>query len=126
MLAREVSYLNFRYYKVEKLSKEEQEAQGEDAQYTGTWVENISLKPVEGEEDTAGKETKQSQKDSISMPRAVEISLGVYVSLKPGQEVEDEDERELVYLPPMIVPLNTGIEFIRTTLEENEETDDSA
>jgi hypothetical protein len=48
--------------------------------------------------------------NKISLPRAVEITIGVTPQPKPGEEVADE-ELEPVFSPPIIVLLNSGMEF---------------
>lgn len=124
-LARDVSYLKFRYYKVDPLTEEEKELEGEDAKkYKGDWVDSLYINQLEKPTDETGEApSTKNDKNQISVPRAVEVSLGLYLAPLPGEEEQDEEERETIELPPTVVPLHSGIEFIRHELEDDEKED---
>ena len=58
--------------------------------------------------------------NKISLPRAVEITIGVTPQPKPGEEEVDE-ELEPVFSPSILVLLNSGMEFALPVIEK--ETD---
>ena len=129
MLAKDVSYLKFRYYKSRKPTPEElsvlrnqttnQSAQtNQPVQYIDEWVntipldygQNINLPTGANPATTPPVEDLQSK---ISSPRAVEISIGLKEPQIPGRR---EDLR-LIYLPPMIIPFHAGGQVVRPPRE---------
>ncbi|MFQ5443667.1 MAG: prepilin-type N-terminal cleavage/methylation domain-containing protein [Nitrospinales bacterium] len=126
VLAEDVTYLRFRYYKMEKLTTEEKEELEDTTQtHTGEWVDTIIVKADENSpgELLSEKETRLNyeNKFKISLPRAVEMTLSLAESTVPGHE----DDAEILALPPTIIPLNSGTEFARPVLEEVEEDEAS-
>jgi len=111
MLAKNVAYLKFRYYQMEKIPQNEQEAQpNPDITHRGIWVEEVfaeGIGTVTDEEKERDERLGITASSKISLPRAVEISLG----LKDTSEKDKKDDIDLVYTPPIIIPLNSGIEF---------------
>ena len=114
VLAENVAQMKFRYYKMKKLSP--QKAGGSDQnslQFAGEWVNQILTDPFNlsrNSSATTNPILKFEKNNKISLPRAVEISIGVIPVAKPGEEVEVED-LEPVFSPPIIVLLHSGIEF---------------
>jgi prepilin-type N-terminal cleavage/methylation domain-containing protein len=125
MLAKNVAYLKFRYYQMELIPKNEQESQpNPDITHRGIWIEEVfaeGIGNVTEEEKERDERLGITASTKISLPRAVEISLG----LKDTRQKEDKkDDVELVYAPPIIIPLNSGIEFALPLPKE--ETDEKA
>lgn len=133
MLAKDVSYLRFRYYKSRKLSAEELKAQKDNAQnaqnnkpilYIDEWATEIPLTYTINIDQSASEPGKPpapvvDQQSKISTPRAIEISIGLKEQQIPGKT----EEPGVIYLPPMIVPLNAGTQITRPPLEvKNEKT----
>ncbi len=126
LLAKNVSDLSFRYYKVDKLSQEELEFQeDEKVKFQGEWIDEVIFQVEEVQDEinsaarTQVKENKIDKKD-ITMPRAIEVSLSLTPVARPGKE-DDEEETKPIELPTVIIPFNNGIEFIRTVVETDEE-----
>ncbi|PIQ98905.1 MAG: hypothetical protein COV66_13475 [Nitrospinae bacterium CG11_big_fil_rev_8_21_14_0_20_45_15] len=113
MLAKNVAYLKFRYYQMEMIPKNEQESQpNPDITHRGVWVEEVfaeGIGNVTEEEKERDERLGITASSKISLPRAVEISLGLKDT--SHNEKEKKDDIDLVYTPPIIIPLNSGIEF---------------
>ena len=108
VLAKDVSYLNFRYYKSRKMTPEELAEQADNPaqyQYIDEWVSQV---PLSYTGNIAGASVEDPQ-SKISSPRAVEISIGLKEQPIPGRT----DEPKMIYLPPMTVPLNAGVQIER-------------
>ena len=124
-LAENVAFIKFHYYVMTLLTKEELTIQEDQTiKHKGKWVDRVIIKtPEEETKETffLSDQNKQeeSRKNQISLPRAVEISIGLIEKEGSGVILEPE----VVYLPPTIFPLNTGTEFARPPLEK-EKTDD--
>ncbi len=125
MLAENVDYLRFRYYQMELIPKNERENQANpDITHTGSWVEEVFAEGI-GNVTELEKERDErlgiTASTKISLPRAVEISLGL---IDPSQtEKEKRDGPLLIYSPPILIPLNSGIEFALPLPKE--ETDEN-
>jgi len=114
VLAENVAQIKFRYYQMKKLPP--QEVEGEDKsvqQFSGKWVNQVFMDPFELSLDSSNETNPIlafEKANKISLPRAVEITIGVLPTPKPGEE-EQKEELEPVFLPPIIVLLNSGMEF---------------
>jgi prepilin-type N-terminal cleavage/methylation domain-containing protein len=123
VLAENVAQMTFRYYQMKKLPPQEVEIDDKNAtQFSGEWVNQIFMDPFELNLD-ATNETNPvlafEKTNKISLPRAVEITIGVIPPPKPGEEQQD-DEIEPIFSPPIIVLLNSGIEFAKPPIEKEE------
>ena len=114
VLAENVAQMKFRYYQMKKLPP--QEVEGEDKsvqQFSGKWVNQVFMDPFElnlGSSNETNPVLAFEKANKISLPRAVEITIGVIPRPKPGEE-EQKEELEPVFSPPIIVLLNSGMEF---------------
>ncbi len=123
LLAKDVSYLKFRYYKYRKLTPKELEAQiDKSVKFAEEWVDEIPLDYEDLIGLTANKKAGatvilEDPQSKISSPRAIEISIGLIEQPLPGRK---EDPR-LVYLPPTVIPFNLGLQFERFTQEAKSE-----
>lgn len=123
LLAENVSQLKFRYYQLKKLSP--QEVEGDDKsiqQFSGEWVNRVYMDPFELNASPPGETNSVlffEKLNKISLPRAVEITIGIIPTPKPGEEDLDEGV-EPVFSPPIIVLLNSGIEFALPPIEKEE------
>ncbi len=126
VLAENVAKLKFRYYEMRKLPP--QEVEGPDKtlqQFSGKWVNQVFMDPFEINQDNS-KETNPvlafEKANKTSLPRAVEIMIGVVPTPKPGEVVPDKG-LDPVFSPPIIVLLNSGMEFALPPVikEENDE-----
>ncbi|MBT5551796.1 MAG: prepilin-type N-terminal cleavage/methylation domain-containing protein [Nitrospina sp.] len=128
VLAENVAKMEFRYYQMKKLPPQEVDGPDKSAlQYTGNWVNRVFMDPFELSQNTDNEANPLltfEKANKISLPRAVEITIGVTPPSKPGEE-EQADELEPVFSPPIIVLLNSGIEFAKPP-KEKEENDEKA
>ena len=120
VLAENAAQLKFRYYQMKKLPP--QEVEGEDKntlKFSGQWVDQISINSFEQSQARSSKSSPIldfEKTNKISLPRAVEITIGIIPQPKPGEEVEDEG-LEPVFSPPIVVLLNSGMEFARPPIK---------
>jgi len=112
LLAEDVDYLKFRYYKIKKLSPAETELQiDKSKKYEGQWVNSIEHNNFQAK---VGELTEESQtrlhfeiKNKISLPRAVEVSLGLNEIAKHSSS----KKTRTISPPPIIIPLYSGMKF---------------
>ena len=124
VLAENVAQMKFRYYQMKKLPPQEVEGPDKSAiQYSGSWVNQVLTDPFELNDDKSKENDSPllafEKANKISLPRAVEITIGVFPPPKPGEE-EQADELEPIFSPPIIVLLNSGIEFAKPSVETEE------
>ncbi len=121
LLAENAAQMKFRYYQMKKLPPLEVEGRDKYAlQFSGQWVNRISIetfKQSQASSSQANPTLEFEKANKISLPRAVEITIGVIPQPKPGEEVEHEG-LEPVFSPPIIVLLNSGMEFARPLVEK--------
>jgi len=104
LLAKNVSYLKFRYYQLERETNNVPGQTKPSVSYTGKWVDKIKF---ESKPKAVSKSKNLEEKDSpLTLPKAIEISLGL---LEPGG---GEDEKpKLVASPPLHLLLHSGMVF---------------
>ncbi|MFQ5451125.1 MAG: type II secretion system protein J [Nitrospinaceae bacterium] len=111
LLAKGVSRIKFRYYQVKKVSLngngiEEKES----VAFKGNWVDEIHF---ELPSDTGGPPRNSTDNQAgipeakFTLPRGVAISLGIIETQVPGKN----EAPRTVLLPPIIIPLHSGMEF---------------
>ena len=114
LLAENAAQLKFRYYLMNKLPPQEVEGAVKNAlQFSGQWVDRVSIETFNQTQASASKSNPTldfEKANKISLPRAVEITIAVIPQPKPGEEVADEG-LEPVFSAPIIVLLNSGMEF---------------
>jgi len=126
VLAENVAQMKFRYYQMKKLPP--QEVEGEDKsvqQFSGKWVNQVFMDPFELNLDSSNETNPVlafEKANKISLPRAVEITIGVIPTPKPGEE-EQKEELEPVFSPPIIVLLNSGMEFAKPPIEKEDDNE---
>jgi hypothetical protein len=124
VLAENVAQMKFRYYLMKKLPPQEVAGQDKTAlQFSGVWVNQIfiNLAAQAPAPSSAANSTLNFERiNKISLPRAVELTIGVFPPPKPGQEDEENKELEPVFLPPIIVLLNSGMEFAKPPIKKEE------
>ena len=126
VLAENVSQMKFRYYQVKKLPPQEVEGPDKSVeQFFGKWVNQVFMDPFELNLDSSNETNPVlafEKANKISLPRAVEITIGVIPRPKPGEE-EQKEELEPVFSPPIIVLLNSGMEFAKPPIEKEDDNE---
>ncbi|KMP10366.1 hypothetical protein UZ36_07865 [Candidatus Nitromaritima sp. SCGC AAA799-C22] len=112
VLAKDVAYLKFRYYKLTKLNPAEINLQTDPSiTYKGEWVGAVHQETAQDIFGELPKEEKErlafEQDNKTTLPRAVEVSLGIREPAKPGSD----EEPRIVFSPPIIIPLHSGMSF---------------
>ena len=115
LLAEDVDYLKFRYYQIKKLNPADNKRKlDKPKQYKGQWVTQIGHNTLKkkSRELTGDQMTRlQFEKNNkMTLPRAIEVSLGLKEKTRPGLEVEPK----VIFSPPMIIPLYSGMRFALT------------
>ncbi len=118
LLADEVDYLEFKFYQinVEENLTPDNSGKIQSLEYKGEWVDTINQE-VFGLIDTTQADSlrdRDNDDEPINLPRAIEFSLGIFTDSFD----EENGERELITLPPTIIPIHSGMVFERTTLED--------
>jgi len=126
VLAENVSQMKFRYYQVKKLPPQEVEGPDKSAsQFSGKWVDRVFMDPFELSVNNSNETNPIlafEKNNKISLPRAVEVTIGVIPPPKPGEE-EQGEELEPVFSPPIIVLLNSGMEFATPPVKKEDENE---
>jgi len=121
LLAENVVELKLRYYKVKKLQSQDADKNNRPT-HTGKWVDRVFMDPFQVElSPPANSLLKFENANKISLPRAVEISIGI-TSKGDGNSDEDQGNPETFFSPPLVVLLNSGMEIAvpKKKKEENE------
>jgi len=116
ILAQDVVYLKFRYYY--EISEEgiSENGPGEiPVKVSGQWTDKIIAEPIDFKSNIADNKNTDNSKESIVLPRAVAVSVGLWGSVHP----EKGHEPQRVELPTVIIPIQVGMVFER--FEETEE-----
>ena len=123
LLAENVTELKFRYYEMKKLPPQEQEDANNSPTHKGKWVNRVVMDPFLINQKVPPNSILAFEKNNkISLPRAVEITLGI--TPQANEENEDtEEEPELFFSPPIVVLINSGMEiaFPEKKEEDNEQ-----
>ena len=120
LLAEDVDYLKFRYYQMRKLSPAETELQlDKSKKYEGHWVTSVEHNTFKTKAGELIKEQETrlhfEEKNKMTLPRAVEVSLGLKELTRPSSKKESR----IIFSPPIIIPLYSGMRFA-LPLEHNE------
>ncbi|GJL77959.1 MAG: hypothetical protein NPINA01_09480 [Nitrospinaceae bacterium] len=109
LLAKNVSYLKFRYYQMEKEPQKVPGSTKDALSYTGEWVDEINFNRTlnSGNPDFYDKGNPLEKDSSPTLPKGVEISLGL---LEPAESGKKE-EPKLISSPPLHLLLHSGMEF---------------
>ena len=119
-IAQDVAYLKFRYY-YEILDKgiSKNPSDEKPVKVSGEWTDIIITEPIDFKSDIADNKNTSINKESIALPRAVEVSVGLREPVHP----EKGQDPQMVELPPFIIFIQMGMIFER--FEEEEESDAS-
>jgi hypothetical protein len=86
----------------------------------GEWTDKIITEPIDFKSSIADNKNINTDKEPIPLPRAVEVSVGLF-----EPDYSDEGlEPYVVEMPPTIIPIQSGMIFER--FEEKEEEDNNA
>jgi prepilin-type N-terminal cleavage/methylation domain-containing protein len=124
LLAENVTELKFRYYEMKKLPPQELEDASNSPTHKGKWVNRVYMDSFLINQEVPTNPILAFEKNNkISLPRAVEITLGI--TPKVNEENEDaEEEPELIFSPPVVVLINSGMEI--AVPEKKEEDNEKA
>lgn len=124
LLAENVAHLNFQYYIMETISKEEPGSTQEVLSYNGKWVDRVLFDPpipAKTVNPSVGGKTLQ-ENPVITLPKAVKISMGLLESPVAGSDKKPK----LVSSPPVLLLLHSGMQFSLPAKEENLDEESNA
>jgi len=115
LLAEDVDYLKFRYYQIKKLNPTDNKRKlDKSKQYEGQWVTQIGHNALKKKSrELIGDQMTRFQfekNNKMTLPRAVEVSLGLKEKTRPGLD----EESKVIFSPPIIIPLYSGMRFALT------------
>ena len=124
LLAENVTDLQFRYYEMKKVLPQELEDGKNSPTHTGKWVNRIVMDPfLINQKVPTNPILAFERNNKISLPRAVEITLGI--TPKENEENEDtEEEPDVFFSPPIVVLINSGMKI--AIPEKKEEDNEKA
>jgi len=124
LLAENVTELKFRYYEMKKLPPQELEDASNSPTHEGKWVDRVVMDPFLINQEVPTNPILAFEKNNkISLPRAVEITLGITPKVNEENEGTGE-EPELFFPPPIVVLINSGMEI--AVPEKKEEDNEKA
>lgn len=114
-IAQDVAYLKFRYYH-EILEEGNPSVPSEEnpVRVSGEWTDKIITEPIDFKSNIADNKNTGINKESIPLPRAVEVSVGLWGQTHP----EKSYEPQMVELQPFIIPIQAGMIFERFKEED--------
>ena len=121
LLSENVSQMKFRYYQVKKNQPKEFK-EINNPTHSGSWVNRVVTNPFQVTQETPSNLLSEFEKaNKISLPRAVEITIGI-----TPQGIKNKgngtEASETFFSPPIVVLLNSGMEIaIPEKKEENNE-----
>jgi prepilin-type N-terminal cleavage/methylation domain-containing protein len=124
LLAENVTQLKFRYYEMKKNQPQELEDAHSSPTHKGKWVNRVVMDPFLINQKVPTNPILAFEKNNkISLPRAVEITLGINPKVNENNE-DNEEEPELFFSPPIVVLINSGMEI--AIPEKKEEDNEKA
>ena len=124
LLAENVTELKFRYYEMKKLLPQELQHASNIPTHIGKWVNRVVMDPFLINQKVPTNPILAFEKNNkISLPRAVEITLGITPKVTEGNE-DTEEEPEIFFSPPIVVLINSGMEI--AIPEKKEEDNEKA
>jgi prepilin-type N-terminal cleavage/methylation domain-containing protein len=124
LLAENVTELKFRYYEMKKLLPQELEDASNSPTHKGKWVNRVVMDRLPINQKVPTNPILAFEiNNKISLPRAVEITLGITPKVNEGNE-DTEEKPELIFSPPIVVLINSGMEIAYPVKkkEDNEKT----
>ena len=110
-IAQDVAYLKFRYYyEISDKGNSENSSEEKLVKVSGQWADTMTTEPFDFKSNIS--DTKDEE--PIRIPKAVEVSVGLW---KPDPR-EEGLEPQQVELPPMLIPIQSGMVFERSEKEE--------
>ena len=124
LLAENVAELKFRYYEMKKLPPQELEEASNSPTHKGTWVNRVVMAPfLINQKVPTNPLLAFERNNKISLPRAVEITLGI-IPMVNEENADTEEEPEMIFSPPIVVLINSGMEI--AVPEKKEEDNEKA
>ena len=118
-IAQDVAYLKFRYY-YELLEEGNQTDSPNEKpiKVSGQWTDKIVTEPIDFKSNITDNKSTENKKVEIRLPRAVEVSVGLWETNNPEKGLEPQK----VEMPPTVILIQSGMVFERFKEEENEST----
>ena len=116
-IAQDVAYLKFRYYyEISEKGNSPVPSGEKTVKVSGEWTDKIITEPFDFKSKIGGIK----ENEPIRIPKAVEVSVGLW---KPDQP-EEGLEPQMVELTPILIPIQSGIVFERPKKEEESNSEE--
>ena len=113
-IAQDVAYLKFRYYyEISEEGNSPVQDGEKSVKVSGEWADKIITEPIDFKSNIGSTE----EKEPIRIPKAVEVSVGLWKSDPSDEGLEPQK----VELPPILIPIQSGMVF--ETPKKKEEND---
>ena len=115
LIAQDVAYLKFRYYyEISEEENSENLTEENSVKISGEWTDKLVTEPIDFKSDIADNNNTGNNKEPITLPRAVEVSVGLW------QQAQSEtgSDAQMIELKPFIIPIQVGTLFERFEKEE--------
>jgi prepilin-type N-terminal cleavage/methylation domain-containing protein len=115
LIAQDVAYLKFRYYyEISEEETSENPSEEELVKTSGEWTDKLFTEPIDFKSDISDNNSTGNSKEPIALPRAVEVSVGLWQQAQS----ETESDAQMIELKPFIIPIQVGTLFERFKKEE--------
>jgi len=115
LIAQDVAYLKFRYYyEISEEENPENPSEEKSIKTSGEWTDKLVTEPIDFKSDIADNNNTGNSKEPIALPRAVEVSVGLWQQAQS----ETESDAQMIELKPFIIPIQVGTLFERFKKEE--------
>ncbi len=114
-IAQDVAYLKFRYYyEISEKGNSSTPTEEKPVKVSGEWVDKFITEPFDFKSNTIDDKNIEEPGDSARLPRAVEVSVGLWERGLSGETLEPK----IVDLPPTLIPIQSGMVFERPEEEK--------
>lgn len=110
-IVEDVAYLKFRYYyELSEKGIARRISSNKAIKYSGQWADKYTTETIDFKSYIGEDKKKGKNELSFPLPRAVEISVGLWESSLVN---EGQEGRRVVTMPPFTIPIQVGMVFER-------------
>ena len=114
-IAQDVAYLKFRYYyEISEKRNFEASTDEKSLKLSGEWTDKIITEPIDFKRNITDNKSTKNNKGEIILPRAVEVSVGLWKPNNPEKGLELQKAE----MPPIVILVQSGMVFEQFEEEE--------